>query len=293
MQLRTGAVRARRHPWALAGLWAWQSALAITASGPAAAFVGATYGAGPRGDGPLWAAGGHDLLDLLWHGARGLAPVTSAAEIAIGTAAVVGLLPMAAVMVAMAYATRDRRSPGLVDSIVGAARAMPSLLWLLVAVGVAQAATVGLGVLIAAGAQAWLSDSWGEARAERVGVALGLVFVLIASGLGVVHDLARATVIRSRATGWRAVVLGARAFGHAPLPIWWSWAWRGLASLAPLLAVAAAATRIGGRGGAALILLASLHQGVVLSRIALRASWLAHALRTVDFGRLSSWQDTA
>ena len=282
MLLKTAAMRARRHPWALAGLWAWQSALALAVSWPAASLVGATYAGHPRGDGPLWDAGGHALLDFLWHGSRGLAGLTASAEIALSLAAIAGLLPTAAVMIAMAYATRDRRPAGFVRSVGGAARAMPSLLWLLVIMGVAEAATVGVGALIAVGAQAWFHDGLGEARAERVGVAVGLVFVVAASGLGVVHDLARAAVVCTRATALRALVLGARTFGRAPLPIWWSWAWRAITALAPVLAAAAVATRIGGRGGGTLVLLALLHQGVVLSRVALHASWLAQALRLVQ-----------
>jgi hypothetical protein len=280
--LRNDAMRARRHPWALASLWGWQAALALLASWPAAAFVGAAYGVPPRRDAPLWDPGGHALLDFLRHGAQGLAPVRAAAEIAIVLGATVGLLPMAAVMVAMAHATTDRRAAGFARSMGGAARAMPSLLWLLVVLSVAQAATLGIGFLVAGAAQAWVHDSWGEARAQRMGVSIALVFVAVASGLGVVHDLARAAVVCARANGLRALVLGARAFGRAPLPLWWSWAWRALASLAPVIAAAAVATRIGGRGGAELVLLALLHQSVVLTRVALRASWLAEALRSVD-----------
>jgi len=278
----TDAIRARRHPWALAGLWGWQSALAVTVSWPAASLVGATYGTHPRGDGPLWDAGGHALLDFVWHQARGLAPMRASTEIALGVAAMIGLVPMAAVMIAMAYGVRDRRAVGLVRSLEGAARAMPSLLWLLLLMGVAEASTLGVGALIAAGTHAGLSDAWGEARAERVAIAVGLVFVVLASGLGVVHDLARAAVVCARAKGLRAIVLGARVFGRAPLPMWWAWAWRALSALAPVLAAAAVATRIGGRGGGALVVLALLHQGVVLSRVALHASWLAHALRSVE-----------
>jgi hypothetical protein len=36
---------------------------------------------------------------------------------------------------------------------------------------------------------------------------------------------------------------------------------------------------VGGRGGIVLFLLFLVHQGVVFARTALRASWLAHALR--------------
>ncbi len=274
-------MRARRHPWALAGLWGWQSALAVVVSWPAASFVASIYGTPPRRDGPLWDSGGHALLDFLWHGARGLAPIATTAEMALGICATVGLLPAAAAMVAIAYTKADRRPVGFVGSAGGAVRAMPSLLWLLLVVGLAQAATVVLGVLIAEGAQAWLHDGWGEQRADRVAAAIAVVFAIAASGVGVMHDLARAAVLCRRLTGWRALGLGARVFGRAPLPLWWSWAWRAVTSWIPVLAAAAVAARVGGRGGGPLILLAVLHQGVVLSRVALRTSWLAKALRSV------------
>jgi len=64
--------------------------------------------------------------------------------------------------------------------------------------------------------------------------------------------------------------------------LWWSWAWRMLASVAPVLTGAAVAERLGGRGGVALVVLFALHQCVVVVHVGLRASWLAKALRAVD-----------
>jgi hypothetical protein len=280
--LTTGAIRARRHPWALAGLWGWQTVLAVGVSWPATSLVRAVYGSGPRGDATLWDAGGHAMLDFLWHGARGITPVAATGEFVLIVGAVAGLMPMAAAMFAMAYATRDSPAAGFVRSVAGALRAMPSLLLLLVVVGLMQAIAAGIGFVLAETVEAWAHTGLGEARAQRMGIGVGLVFVALVSGLGVMHDLARAVVVRSRTSALRALVLGAQTFGRAPLPIWWSWAWRALLSLAPVLAAAALAARIGGRGGVALLLLAFLHQGVVLSRVALRASWLAEALRSVD-----------
>jgi hypothetical protein len=274
-------MRARRHPWTLAGLWGWQSALAVAVSSTAASLVRTTYGAAPQGDAPLWDAGGHALVDFVWHGARGMAPIVTDAEIVLALAATVGFLPTAASMIAIAYAGRDRRPAGFVRSMGAAARAMPPLLWLWVVVGLGQVATLGAGALVSAAARAWCCDGWGEERADRVAVAIGVVFVLVASGLGVMHDLARAAVVVAHARGARALALGARIFARAPLQHWWAWAWRALTSLAPVIAAAAMATSMGGRGGAALVLLAILHQGVVLSRVALHASWLANALRSV------------
>lgn len=280
----TDGMRARRHPGALLGLWGWQTLLAIAAGWPAASLVSASYGIGAHGDAPLWAPGGHALLDFLWHNARGLAPVTATAEVVLVVGAIGGLLPTAAAMIAIAHATRDHRASGFVRSVAGAMRMMPSLVLLLVVVGAAQAAVLAIGAALGDSMNIWTRAGLGEARAQRLGVAVGLVFVGAASGLGVVHDLGRAALVCSRANGLGALVVGARAFTQTPLPLWWSWAWRALASLVPVLAVGLVATRIGGRGGVSLVLLALLHQAVVLSRVALRASWLAHALRTVRRG---------
>jgi hypothetical protein len=277
------AIQARRHPWVLTGLWAWQTALALAASWPAASLVRATYGAGPRGDAPLWDPGGHALIDFVWHGARGLAPVIAAAEITLVVGAVAGLFPTAAAMFAMTRVARGHSRAEVRAPWVGrAARAVPSFLSLLLVMSVAQAIAVGAGLLVGEGVQAWFESGLGEVRAQCVGVAVCVVFVGVASGLGVVHDLARAAVVRSRLGALQALVVGARIFGSAPLPMWWSWAWRALLSLAPVLGASVVATRVGGRGGLVLLLIALLHQAVIFTRVALRTSWLAKALRSVD-----------
>lgn len=276
--------RARSHPRTVIAMWGWQTTLALGASWPTASLVRAFYGASPRGDGELWEPGGHALLDLLRHGARALAPAAGAAEFVLIVGAVAGLLPMAASMFAMAHG----RAARFVRSTSRALQALPTLLLLLVIVGAAQAASLGVAFLVFKGIDMWFETSLGDAYAQRLGVASAMIFVLAASGLGVVHDLARAVVVqtRARARALRALAGGARAFASAPLSLWWSWAWRALAALAPVAAIAAVATRIGGRGGALLVLLAALHQGVVLSRVALRLSWLARALRAVDEERV-------
>jgi hypothetical protein len=286
----SSAIQARRHPWVLTGLWAWQTALALAASWPAASLVRATFGAGPRGDAPLWDPGGHALIDFVWHNARGLAPVIASVEVTLVVGAVAGLFPTAAAMFAMTRVARSRRRAEVRARWVDiAARAMPSFLSLLLVMSLAQAIAIGAGVLVGEGVQAWFQSGLGEVRAQCVGVAVCVVFVGVASGLGVVHDLARAAVVRSRLGALRALVVGARIFGAAPLPMWWSWAWRALLSLAPVLGASTVATRVGGRGGVALLLIALLHQAVILSRVALRASWLAKALRSVDPPHSASW----
>jgi hypothetical protein len=107
-------------------------------------------------------------------------------------------------------------------------------------------------------------------------------FVLVAAVFGIGRDLCSAAVIRFHVSGGRGLALGTRTLRLAPVSLGWSWAWRSLASLATLAVGAWVADRLGGRGGMPLFVLLVIHQSVVGSRVALRASWLARALRAVD-----------
>jgi hypothetical protein len=280
--LTTPAMRARRHPWALLGLWAWQTSMAMLAAWPAASLARAVYGNDPRGDAPLWAPGAHALVDLLWHEGHGLSAAVGSAEVVLAFAAIAGLVPMAGVMFAIAYATRERRPAGLVSGLAGALRVFPAMALLLVLVALAQALVVGAGLVAASFAEGSTHAGLGEARAQQVEGLVGLLFLVASSVLGVVHDLARAVVVRFRVRGLAALKLAAWTFRLAPASLWWSWAWRAGAAWAPVLVAAGVAERVAGRGGFALFFLALLHQAVVLSRLALHTSWWAKALRSVD-----------
>jgi hypothetical protein len=280
--VNTAAVRARRHPRAIAGLWAWETVLALLVGWPAAGLAHAAWSGDPHGDAPLWAPGGHALLDWLWHDAHALSSLGHSAMLALGIGAVAGLVPAAALMITLAYATRDRRAAGLARSLAGALRVFPAMLLLLLLSGILQGLVVGAGAVIAGAVESATHTRLGEARAQVIEGLLFLLFVAAASGLGVAHDLSRAAVVRFRVSGGKAFRLGMRTLRLAPVTLWWSWAWRVLASVAPILAGGVVAGELGGRGGLALVVLAVLHQAVVVARIALRASWLARALRAVD-----------
>jgi hypothetical protein len=274
----TSAIRARLHPWALVGVWVWQSAIALTASWPAASLVHAVYGGDARGDAPLWDAGGHALLDFLWHEAHAVSALTHAAALSLAFALIVGLVPLAALMTALAYETRHGRHPGLARSIAAGIRTFAPFATLLVLFGVAEGLVVGAGVGAGTLVEGLAHVRLGEGPALLAEGCVAVPFLLGVSIVGVVHDLARAAVVRAGVGALRGVVLGARKFGGAGLA-WWAWAWRDTAALAVLAAGAAAAARLGGRGGIALVGLALVHQLGVFLRVALRASWLARALR--------------
>src|SRR5262249_7964259 len=92
----------------------------------------------------------------------------------------------------------------------------------------------------------------------------------------------RASVIRFRQNAWGAVKMGVKTFARRPSRLVWSWLWRSGASLIPAIAAAALSSRIGARSGFALFALFLMHQAVIVARVALRASWLARAMRAVD-----------
>jgi hypothetical protein len=272
------AMRARRHPRAIAAMWAWETVLALLASGPAAGLARAAW----RGDQPLWEAGGHALLDWLWHDLHGVRAALSGAEVVLVLSTVAGLVPMAALMAALTYARRDRQAAAFVQCIAAGLRAFPPMALLLVVAGLLQGLVLVAGGFLAVAVEGWSHARLGEARAQQVE---GLVFLLVlavAAQTGVLHDLARASVVRFRVTGMRALGLGARTLRRSPIVLGWSWAWRALASLAPVLAAAAVAGKLGGHGGFDLVFLFVLHQSVVVVRVALRTSWMARALRAVD-----------
>ncbi len=274
-------IRARSRPRALIGMWLWQSVLALLGSWPAAALVRGAYGRHPRGDAPLWDGGSLALLGFLSREANGTRAAVAAALVALVLGALAGLLPMGALTMSMAHATREGRAIGGARAIGCALSAFRPFGLLLVVVGLAQGVIVTGAILFGEAAEGLGHSGLGEARAQELGIGVASILGLGAVALGVVHDLARAAVVRFDVSGMRALAVGIRTARMAPVAVAWAWVWRALAAVAPVLAVSAVADRIGGRGGFALVGLAALHQCVVFSRVSLRASWLARALRTV------------
>jgi hypothetical protein len=280
--LTRSSIHARSRPWAVVGVWAWESALSLVGSVPAVALVRAAYGRHPDADAPLWAPGSLPLLGLLSRETNGVRAATATAAFVLLLAAVAGLVPMAALMVSISTATREGRGIGGPRTLECALRAFGPLAALLVVISLAQGAAATTAFLLGEGVQSLASRWLGEAFAQQLAGGVGAAVLLGAVALGVAQDLARAAVIRLDLGAMSALALGVRALGRAPIAIGWSWAWRAVAGIAPIVAVSLLADRIGGRAGVALIVLAVLHQSVVLSRVALRASWLAKAIRLID-----------
>ena len=281
--LRTAAMRARNRPLAILGLWAWEAAWGLVLAWPVASYVSAAYGTHPQGDAPLFADGGLALMDLVYGAQRSDVALVRGHLLALApVAAVATLVPIAALLVSMAHATRARRRPSLRACLTRGAESFGALFWLLVLATFAGGLLVFLATLLGG----WVTDALtarsGEARADQVGFVVGIVALLPAAFSGVLHDLARAAAVRFRVPSGRAIVLAWNTWLRSPVATLWGWAWRSALAWVPVIVATAGATRLGGRGGAALFAVLLLHQAALLTRVAVRASWLARALRAVD-----------
>ena len=263
---RSSDIRARSHVWAVTGVWAWQATLALVGAYPATALVRAAYGSHPRGDGPLGDPGAHALLAMLVRDAHGATAAASGAAIVGVLGAAAGLVPMAALMTAMAHSSRGEPRVGAARAFAGALRAGPG----------ARDPSRGRGIgrgghgrrspwasprPLEAAAHRWLGEGRGAVPPGRRAFGGPSSSALAAARWAWMHDLARAAVVKLRLRALHAWIVGARTFRARPFGMAWSWAWRSLASLAPVALVAAVADRVGWRGGWALALLAGAPPG--------------------------------
>jgi hypothetical protein len=275
------AMRARRRPRALAIVYAWQALSGLAAAWPVSALVRDSYGHHPRGDAVLFDPGGLALTDLVMRG-DGISAVLTSALVILLASSVLGLFPMAALVVSIGHATPDRTAPPTRAALERAAEAFGPLVRLLVVFGLTQIVLLALGFALGRTASSLLAGKLDDAAADLAGMFVFGVFLLGSTYLGVLHDVARCAAIRFRAGAFDAIAVARRAMRPSPVRVVWSWAWRGLAGLLAVGVGAFLAHRIGGRSGFALVVLALVHQAIVVAKTGLRASWLARALRLVD-----------
>lgn len=276
------AMRARRRPRAILWMWLFQATLALTVAWPAANAVHASYGQHPQGDAALFADGGYALLEWLVREDTTLAALGVTYALASVLSLLLGVFPFIALVASLAYTTADLRAPRLAQLAPYVSRgAWPTLG--LVALGTLGSGLVLLLGAIAAGAtSSALTARFGDARGGQAAVVVFLLFALGAMAVGVVFDLAKVAVVRTRKGALASLATGFRSFRKNAPVLFWSWAWRALVTAVLVGGGALLATRLGGRPGVALFALAALHQLVVVARVAVRASWLARALRAID-----------
>ncbi len=268
--------RARAHPRAIAGVWAWQAGFALLAAWPAASLVRAVFASDPRGDAALWEPGGAALLDFLWHDTPGALAAADGALLVVLVAMATGWLPLAALMAAMAR-PRSARS-GAARTALASLGLLPAFVRCALVVVAAQGATLGAGAFLAALVEGWTRARLGEGPAQKLEVAVALPFALGALALGVAHDLARSVIVVRGRGALAGLTEGWRLYRSAPARLSLSWAWRSIASIAAV-GLAGVFAAHAGAGAPSFLVLVVVHQGVALLRVALRASWLARAMR--------------
>ena len=242
----------------------------------------ALWGASPNGDATLWEP---ESIPLLRTAVQETALRSTAFTLLFATvlaAAVAELVPLGALVASIAFVTRDRTAPRSSDAIARGARAFPTFFALLVGASALELVVLAIAAWTAFAMTSGLAERLGDARAQQIAWLTAIAIASIAAWIGVAHDLARVGAIRFRVRTIRALRFALNTMARGWLLLLWAWGWRAIASWVPVVIGALVAAKLGGRGGAALVALFAVHQLVTVSRVALRASWLAAALRAVD-----------
>jgi hypothetical protein len=274
-------IRARRRPGALVMVWAWRYFAAWLISTPIVDAIAATgIGRHPRGDAPLFEPGGLHLFEVarLLLGAVSAVAETTFALLMV--AAFAGLIPLAALLVALSVDGRLRFSPWVSKALghFPAFALLTGATWLL------QGAVLASAVLIFFGVRSALDQRAGERIADLGALAAGGAVLLFALLISVLHDLARAAVVKRELRAGAAVALGLRAARARPGRTALAWIGPALLSLLAVVLAALVVDRLAvDRGGSGRATWAWIvHQLAAFALVALRAVWLAAALRLVD-----------
>ncbi len=275
------AMRARRRPVAVLAYYTYRLVVSLVVAWPISRALAASYGGHPRGDGVLFDDGGWALLALRSGYERVSPGLWGLVTLVTAVAAIAGVVPLAGLLASISHATPETRAPRprhLAPYVVAAFGPLVYLLALAAALELCLAAVAAWTFGAVSG---WAEPRWGEAAGDQIGAAACALVLVLVGVVSVVHDLASASVVRYRTKTIGAIRAAALALRRVPLRLLWSWAWRGAIALALVVVVALVVPRLGSRA-ASLLAIAALHQLVVLARAALRASWLARALRAVD-----------
>jgi hypothetical protein len=210
--------------------------------------------------------------------------VSNLVVLVVASGAVFGLVPLSALLTSISHATPDMRAPRARHLAPYIVATFPTLLYLLALGTALELALLGLSMWAFGATREALQPKYGDSRADQIAVLAGLGALLVTSVVSVVHDLARAAAARFRGTTWRSVRAALVTMRRGFFRVWWSWAWRALASALLVVVVAWLVPRFGSHSSTTkgVLVIAIIHQTVALARSGLRASWLARALRAVD-----------
>jgi hypothetical protein len=288
--LEPDEIRARRRPRALFFVWVWELVCALLVATPVHAWAKAVFGARPDGDAAIFTPGGHALLSWLGEDGPSLAIVLRTTFLLLLVFGILGQLVTGTLIASLATGVGDRgRASSFGETLrIGTRSFFPLLLIGLVS-GALEAFFVGIGTLASSSVDHSLTGKLGDARAFTARLVVFGLFVLAASVVGVVADLVRVAAVRHLALAStperlrtvlrEAFVRGTSAARRSFVRSMFGWGWRAALSLALVVVGALAGDAVGAQAGGALWLLFAGHQALLFARVALRASWLAYALR--------------
>jgi len=295
--LEASAIHARTRPRTIALVWLWELVCAFFIAIPIHAWANQAWGAHPDGDAMFFKPGAHALMSWLGDEGPGLSIVVRTAFVTFVFMGVLGQIVTGALIASLATGRKVGtsgvlllRAPRLVRALAIGMSSFSPLMMIAVLAGALEAFVFGIGYFASASLDHALEPSMGDARSFTARLIVLAVFVVLTLMVGVVSDLARVTVARNVALGaasrqssfmqLRAGIVQAIRTARASLfRATGAWAWRAALSLSLVYAGAVLGDVTGSRGGGALWLLFLAHQAIVFGRAALRASWLANALR--------------
>lgn len=286
-------IRARARWWAVLWMVLAEVACSFVIAAPIHAWAQTVWGAHPDGDGILWAAGGREFVAWLGGNDPTLSVVSRTGLVLLLVSALAMQLPLGALFASLAF---DRGGSGQAPRFRTALRvgitAFAPLAGLLVLGSVVSGILLFLSGTIAAGVYRSFGDRLGDARSFQLALIVFALGACITIPLGIVMDLARAAVGRgaglpcasetaSTTTMWQGLAIAFQTAKRRTGDLTLAWGWRSLLSIGLVVAGSVLTSSLGGRSGGALIALWAVHQGIVLARGALRASWLARALEAI------------
>ncbi|HEX4336026.1 MAG TPA: hypothetical protein VH062_08950 [Polyangiaceae bacterium] len=271
---------ARARARAALVLFFFRAASGLVLAYPVARTVGAFLPqAYPVSDALLFAPGGVYAAEALRLGGRAIQASLEGSALVFVLVAVAASFPFAIALSALVRP--DESLPSLAKR---GARATPSLVALGGAVALGQAILLAAIAGLVNGLAGSFDSVMDERRSDLFVGTVALLGLLPVLGLGLVHDLARAAVVRHGVRSVRATRLAFAKLMSAPSAVVAPWLLPAFASVVLVLVAGwlAGVLDVARPGAARVLAVLALHQGTVVGLVLLRLFWLERALSLVD-----------
>ncbi len=250
---------------------------ALATAWPLAKIMADPVLAHPLGDRVLFEPGGLYLSETLRLFRPELTSASEGLSFAVLVGLYFGLLPLGALLHALARP--DRVSLSHLFAAAGRFFAPLSLLLGLSLVAMTFSAAVPL--VAADLLETKLVAALGDRGADVAEWAFRALALAVAGVVGLAHDLARAALVAERTTVVRASAIALEALRARPREAIGGWLLRGALALMLVVAAAKVATSVGVDTTARCLGVLLLHQTVVFALVFLRADWLSLAIGLV------------